>query len=289
MAKQNYIDRPPRIQPELPQGEYNIPNPPQTEENTSQPLLQVGMPMVTILGYVLVSMLGKGRSLLLIIPMGIAVVASTLVSLYTMRRTKQLREEKEKAYKQRLSELRKEMERQHDMQRQFYNYNYPDIATSLRVAEDLARSPGDRQEDTRAGSRLWERRPYDADFGNIRLGAGTLPSTVHYKLSQDENFDDLLILEAIRLQEDSRYVSNVSITSPLRMPAVQQGLNPPNIRHAIGVTGNNHAAIYGYIRTLLIDFTAFHSPNDTHVYIVGSQESRQHWRWAFPLPHKRCG
>ena len=289
MAKQNYIDRPPRIQPELPQGEYNIPNPPQTEENTNQPLLQVGMPMVTILGYVLVSMLGKGRSLLLIIPMGIAVVASTLVSLYTMRRNKQLREEKEKAYKQRLSELRKEMERQHDMQRQFYNYNYPDIATTLRVAEDLARSPGDRQEDTRAGSRLWERRPHDADFGNIRLGAGTLPSTVHYKLSQDENFDDLLILEAIRLQEDSRYVSNVSITSPLRMPAVQQGLNPPNIRHAIGVTGNNHAAIYGYIRTLLIDFTAFHSPNDTHVYIVGSQESRQHWRWAFPLPHVKEG
>ena len=289
MAKQNYIDRPPRIQPELPQGEYTIPNPPQTEENTSQPLLQVGMPMVTILGYVLVSMLGKGRSLLLIIPMGIAVLASTLVSLYTMRRNKQLREEKEKAYKQRLSELRKEMERQHDMQRQFYNYNYPDVTTTLRMAEDLVRAPDQRQEDTRAGSRLWERRPYDADFGTIRLGMGTLPSTVHYKLSQDEDFNQLLILEAVRLQEDSRFVSEVSITSPLRMPSVQQGLTPPAIRHAIGITGNNHAAIYGYIRTLLIDFTAFHSPNDTHIYIVGSQESRQHWRWAFPLPHCKEG
>jgi S-DNA-T family DNA segregation ATPase FtsK/SpoIIIE len=289
LAKQNYIDRPPRIQPELPQGEYNIPNPPQDEENTSQPLLQAGMPMITILGYVLVSMLGKGRSLLLIIPMGIAVVASTLVSLYTMRRSKQLREDKEKAYKQRLSELRKEMERQHDMQRQFYNYNYPDVATTLRIAEDLARSPDERQEDTRAGSRLWERRPYDQDFGNIRLGAGTLPSAVHYKLSQDEDFNQLLILEAIRLQEDSCYVTDVSISTPLRMPSTQEGLTPPSIRHAVGITGNNHAAIYGYIRTLLIDFTAFHSPNDTHLYIVGSQESRQHWRWAFPLPHCKEG
>jgi S-DNA-T family DNA segregation ATPase FtsK/SpoIIIE len=289
LARQNYIDRPPRIQPELPQGEFAIPNPPQTEENTSQPLLQAGMPLITILGYVLVSLLGKGRNLLLIIPMGIAVVASSLVSLYTMRRNKQLREEKEKAYKQRLYELRKDMERQHDMQRQFYNYNYPDIATTLRIAEDLARDPADRQEDTRAGSRLWERRPTDLDFANIRLGFGTLPSTVHYKLSQEEDFNQLLTLEAIRLQEDSRYVSEVSISTPMRTPAVQEGISPPPIRYAIGITGNNHAAIYGYIRTLLMDFTVFHSPNDTHLYIVGAHDSRQHWRWAFPLPHCKEG
>jgi len=289
LAKQNYIDRPPRIQPELPIGDYAIPNPPETDEDTSQPLLQVGMPMVTILGYVLVSMLGKGRSLLLIIPMGIAVLASTLVSLYTMRRNKQLREEKEQAYKQRLYELRKDMERQHDMQRQFYNYNYPDMATTLRVAEDLARSTQDRQEDTRAGSRLWERRPTDPDFCSIRLGAGTLPSTVNYKLSAEENYNELLTLEAIRLQEDSRYVSNVSIITTLRAPAVQQGLEPAPVRYAIGITGNNHAAVYGYIRTMLMDFTAFHSPNDTHIYIVGAHDARQHWRWAFPLPHIKEG
>jgi type VII secretion protein EccCb len=289
LAKQNYIDRPPRIQPELPSGDFTIPNPPELEENTSQPLLQAGLPMITIIGYVLVSLLGKGRSLLLIIPMGIAVVGSTLVSLYTMRRNRQLREEKEKAYKQRLYELRKDMERQHDMQRQFYNFNYPDIATTLRIAEDLGLSPQDRQEDTRAGSRLWERRPTDADFGSIRLGSGTLPSTVHYKLSQGEDFNQLLTLEAIRLQEDSLYVSDVSIITSLRAPAVQQGLTPPPTRYAIGITGNNHAAVYGYIRTMLIDFTAFHSPNDTHLYIVGAHESRQHWRWAFPLPHVKEG
>lgn len=201
MAKQNYIDRPPRIQPELPLGEYVIPNPPQTEENTSQPILQLALPMTTIMGYILVSLLARGsRSLLLIIPMGISVVASSLMSLYTIRRNKQLREEKQKAYIQRLTELRKEMEGHQEMQRQFYHYNYPDIDTSLRIADDLSRMPADRQEDTRSGSRLWERRPGDKDFGNIRLGIGTLPSSVTYKLSQVENFNDLLILEALRLQ-----------------------------------------------------------------------------------------
>jgi hypothetical protein len=285
LTKLNYIDRPPRIQPELPQGEYAIPNPPQTEENTSQPILQLALPMVTILGYVLVSMLGKGRSLLLIIPMGIAVIASSLMSLFTMRRNKQIRLEKEKAYIQHLSELRRELESYLDMQRQFYDFNYPDIDTTLRIGEDLARDPASRQEDTRSGSRLWERRPTDNDFGNIRLGVGTLPSSVTYRLSQEESFGDLLTLEALRLQEDSRFVSDVSITVPLRPPQVQEGLTPPPIRHALGIAGNNQAAVYAYIRTLLIDFAAFHSPNDSRIYIVGSQDARQYWRWAFPLPH----
>ena len=58
---------------------------------------------------------------------------------------------------------------------------------------------------------------------------GTLPSTVRYKLSQGEDFNELLILEAIRLQEDSRFVSDVSITVPLRQGIVAEEVTGPVI------------------------------------------------------------
>jgi len=290
LSKLNYIDRPPRIQPELPEGQYPIPNPPDVVENTSQPLLQLALPMATILGYLLVSMLGKGRSLLLMIPMGIAVVASSLLSLYTIRRNKQLREERDRAYFQRLVELRKEMESYHDMQRLFYHYNYPEPDMPLRMAADIRAAPSLRQEDIRSGSRLWERRPTDKDFGVLRLGSGTVPSTVTYTLQRTQDMTDPRLNEALRLEADSRYVSDVPIVIPLREPPSDRPGEEAGIaRHAIGISGSEPSCVYDYVRSLLVDFTAFHSPNDTHLYIIGSNEARPHWRWAYPLPHCKEG
>ncbi len=291
MSKLNYIDRPPRIQPELPEGKYSVPNPPDNIENTSQPILQLALPMATIFGYLIVSLVGEGRSLLMMIPMGIAVVASSLVSLYTIRRNKQLREEKERAYAQRLIELRKEMESYHDMQRLFYHYNYPDPGTALRMAADIGNAPTMRQEDIRSGSRLWERRPTDKDFGVLRLGSGTVPSTVIYALERAQDATDPRLSEALRLEADSRYVPEVPIVIPLREPpAEKSGEEPKGIaRHTIGIAGNDPAGVYDYIRSMLVDFSAFYSPNDAHIYIIGSNDARQNWRWAYPLPHCKEG
>ncbi len=74
-----FTNRPPRIQPELPYGEVTIPSPPGSETSSRQQLIQVALPLITIIGYVIVSASGQGRSLLLLIPMGMSVVASTTV------------------------------------------------------------------------------------------------------------------------------------------------------------------------------------------------------------------
>ena len=36
---------------------------------------------------------------------------------------------------------------------------------------------------------------------------------------------------------------------------------------------------------MLVDFATFHSPQDCVLYITGTNEARQHWRWAYALPH----
>jgi S-DNA-T family DNA segregation ATPase FtsK/SpoIIIE len=217
MSEPIYIDRPPRIQPELPFDEIEIPSPPEKPEAGYTQLIQVGLPLITIIGYVMVATVGGGgRSPMLLIPMALSVVASVGFSIYTFRQEQQKLAEMALAYTERLVELNKEMHNYQDMQRRFYRYNYPDRLTTFRIVENARREVEKTDRTLRSESRLWERRVSDEDFGVIRLGMGTLPSTVLYKLGEVENFDDPQVREAMKLEEDSKYVSDIPVIITMR-------------------------------------------------------------------------
>src|SRR3954452_2372169 len=124
-----YFTRPPRIQPELPSGEQQLPMPP-APQGDRQSLAQLGLPIITILGYVLVSGGRGGSSLLFVLPMALSVMASTFLAFSQMRRTRKVDAEKQAVYTERLTDLRKELIAAHDKQREFYTYNHPDPAST---------------------------------------------------------------------------------------------------------------------------------------------------------------
>ncbi len=304
MPQKIYIDRPPRIEPELPSGVTNIPNPPDTEENPGRILAQAFLPMVMILGYIMVSLFGQGRNLFMMIPMLLSVVASVALAFYANNLERKQRTEKETSYKRRISELRRQMESEHEQQRIYYFYNYPDPEKTLTIASDLGRDTTAREEDIRSGTRLWERRSSDHDFMHLRLGISTRPSTVIYKLPENEKVESPLFREATRLAEDSRLLFDVPVTVGLHLPAdekeskkveaksEQEGGDKEaeeqkeiTIRHSIGITGSAAEKVHAYLRAVLVDYAAFHSPQDTMLYIAGTNEARQYWRWAYALPH----
>src|SRR4051812_33183599 len=119
-----YFTRPPRIQPELPSGEQQLPTPP-TPQGERQSIAQLGLPIITILGYILVSGGRGGSSLLFVLPMALSVVAPTILAFSQIRRMRRLDADKKAVYDKRLTDLRKEMIATHDKQREFYNYNHP--------------------------------------------------------------------------------------------------------------------------------------------------------------------
>lgn len=275
-----YLDRPPRILPELPQGEVEIPNPPEKGES-GQMLQHLILPFISIFGYVLISLTGQGRNPYMLIPMAISAVATSIFAAYSMRKEKKQKEALIAAYEQRLTDLRREMEEAHEVQRTFYWYNYPNVDKVLEFAS------GD--EVSRSGSRLWERRPSDQDFGAIRLGVGTLPSTVIYQVAESENREDPQMKDAQKIADDSLYVKGVPITIPLRNPmgtekAKEEDQAQPS-RHSLGVVGRNIAKTSDFIRAVATHFTAFHSPMDTRLFVVGTPEARKRWEWAIWLPH----
>ncbi|MCU0463173.1 MAG: hypothetical protein MUF38_01245 [Anaerolineae bacterium] len=279
------INRPPRIQPDLPQEEIDIPEPPDTEKN-SQNLVQTFLPMITIIGYVVVSASGQGRNLAMLIPMGLSVIASSGMGLWMF--FKQQREDKIKkdAYRQRLAEMRREMENYHDLQRNFYSYNYPNSEMVLAIAQNRE---ADRKDD-RFGTRLWERRTSDRDFGTVRLGMGTQPSSVVYSMKMGKNNEDPLMYEATKLAEDSKYVENIPVIVPLRpFKKNQMDDNPDLGRHSIGITGRDKARVYDAIRAMLVNFSAFHAPTDTRLFVFGAPADENNWNWARYLPHCNTG
>src|SRR6185436_995224 len=190
-----YVDRPPRIQPELPIGEVPIPNPPEAAKVGDLGLMSILMPVITIVGFLFVS--GSGN-VLFIIPMGLAMLMSVGATIFGSRNERKAFAAKQKAYAELLAEMRQEMTRSHNVQRLFYQHNFPDIPAVIDIAA--------RTEMSRFGSRLWERRPSDADFGFARLGLGNRPSTVIYKVSTSNSgdADSPLMKDAQQLMIDSQ-------------------------------------------------------------------------------------
>jgi len=117
MADKIFIDRPPRIEPELPAGIYDIPSPPDKPDHAGQMLQQAFLPMVMIVGYVITSLFGGGRNMLMMIPMLLSVIATIALAIYTNIQEKKKSEEADAAYKRRISELRRNMESEHEQQR----------------------------------------------------------------------------------------------------------------------------------------------------------------------------
>ncbi len=271
-----YIDRPPRIQPELPIAELDLPAPPDLSTSGAQNIVGLIIPLITMIAFLFAS--GTGN-LLLMIPIGLAMVASIGASIYTSLQEQQKRAAKKKAYLERLAELRQEMARSHNTQRLFYQHNYPDIATVLEIAA--------RKETSRFGSRLWERRPTDRDFGDVRLGLGSRPSTVIYQLPQTGGSDDNpLWKDALKLAEDSRLLSNAVVTLPLR-PYVEPNSFEVKVpaRHSVGVFGKNPVNAADFARAVLTHFAAFHSAQDARLFVVGHPHAQSSWQWAEWLPH----
>lgn len=259
MSQSDYFSRPPRIQPEMPVGEVEIPNPPTASSNMGQlGLLSVFVPLVTILGYSLIAT--RGGRMIFILPMGLAAVLTSTVGFLNWKRHQENERRKQENYELTLKNLREQMIEAHEQQRQVHTHNAPDPRSLLKMVETL-------------DPRLWERRATDPDFGAIRLGLGKLPSSVAFKAPSANNFDAPLLPHALKLARDYAFVQNVPITLSLRQA------------HTMGIIGKDHAAALDFARSILVHLAALHAPTDVRLFVIGDSSAANQWNWARWLPH----
>lgn len=126
------------------------------------------------------------------------------------------------------------------------------------------------------GSRRWERRRGDVDFGSVRIGSGALPLAV--------------ALVAPDLGEAER---RDPVTADAVARLVRQGSTVDGLPVTVNLLARSHVAVLGHpdaaralVRAMLCQLAVWHGPDVVEVATHGAAAD-VHWDWLKWLPHQR--
>lgn len=230
--------------------------------------LQYLLPSVGMLGSMIFIFAFRTSPLLIIAgaAMGICMVGSGILMGFIQRRTlKKQRTFQRTSYLDYLSQLRKRLLFLAKEQRLVSARLYPSY-------EELAKRVEQRQY-------LWERRPTDLDFLNLRVGTGPGPLCCPLQLDQGgQNFMTQFIpdlrAQADALIDEYSYLDDLPAVISLQKYGV------------LAINGERSQA-RALARALLAQLVAFHAPEDVRALVYFSSGQARHWEWLKWLPHVR--
>ncbi|MFR9799762.1 type VII secretion protein EccCa [Streptomyces sp. MS06] len=172
-----------------------------------------------------------------------------------------------------------------DMRRDYLGY----LAQTRRTAVETATAQRDAQyflhpspEQLWAlvaeGSRVWERRPGDEDFAQVRVGLG--PQSLATPLAAPET-GPVEQLEPLTAGAMQRFLSVHGTVDALPMAV--------SLRAFYHVTLSGDAqCVRSSARAMTASLASLHSPEDLVVVVAAGRESLPHWEWAKWLPHAQA-
>ncbi len=125
------------------------------------------------------------------------------------------------------------------------------------------------------GSRVWERRPGDEDFAQVRIGLG--PQSLATPLVSPETgpVDQLEPLTAGAMQ---RFVATHGVLDALPMAVSLRAF------YHVTVSGDPQS-VRASARALAGSLASLHSPEDLVIVVAAGRTELSHWEWAKWLPH----
>ena len=172
-----------------------------------------------------------------------------------------------------------------DRQRERYLEHLASVRESARAVARLQRaaavwqwpSPERLMAIAQRRRRVWERRPADPDFLQIRVGTGPGPLATPLQLSLRNDpgaeYDPVLEAAATRLTESSGLVRSQPATVLLRQAGVMSLVGAPTVTRPA-------------CRAMLSQIAVLHAPDDVLV-MVSAGGADAEWDWATWLPHAR--
>jgi len=259
------VHRPARVVRPLEKPEsITLAPPPPTTEGASGFPLQSLLPIVGSLSSISIMVLLRGNPMFVVIGAVILVVALVggVGMAFTARgnaaRQRRLQRERYLDY---LEETRASLREKSDRLRDAALERHPAPASLVEIGGDPARR--------------WERRPGDADFLTVRIGAGDLPA-LPVSLPPESNpvqpFDPIMKIAAERLVRASGTVQGMPATVDLARGG------------HVSIVGDRAGALT-VARALAAQIAAFHSPDDVHLAAVFPSTSAEQWRGFDLLPH----
>ncbi|MEU9579975.1 type VII secretion protein EccCa [Streptomyces chilikensis] len=128
------------------------------------------------------------------------------------------------------------------------------------------------------GSRVWERRPGDEDFAQVRIGLGPQQLASPLIAPQTGPVDQLEPLTAGAMQ---RFVAVHSTLEDLPMAVSLRAF------HRVSVSGDPES-VRALVRAMTGSLASLHSPEDLVVAVAAGRDALEHWEWAKWLPHAQA-
>jgi S-DNA-T family DNA segregation ATPase FtsK/SpoIIIE len=268
-ATRQAFNRPPRIWIAPPQEQVVVPAPPTREALPGMPgVLSLVLPifsMLVLIGITVVINRGSTQELAFLLPMAVLSTLYPLSNLLSahgkLRSVKRKNARLDEQYREVLAELREQLNRKVKAQRETALLTDPEPA-------DLEQRILERDSEQ---SHLWERRPEDPDFLNVRIGRGSRPFAVQLQLPELDVADPLR-KDVLQLRDDFLLVDD----SPC-------SISLPKIK-SLGITGRRQD-VAALTHALLCQIATHHSPQDVRILGIYPVKQRDDWEWLADLPH----
>ncbi|MFF2518324.1 type VII secretion protein EccCa [Streptomyces sp. NPDC058086] len=258
------VKRPPRALPsEVPTEEVVLQPPPELPRGHQDSVLMQLLPTLGMGGSV-VFFFTNGQPFMKI--MGMVMIASTVAMSIAM-----------------VVRFRRGSQGQlADMRRDYLSY----LSQTRRTALDTGKAQRDAQyylhpspEQLWAlvaeGSRVWERRPGDEDFAQVRIGLG--PQSLATPLVSPET-GPVEQLEPLTAGAMQRFVATHGVLDALPMAVSLRAF------YHVTVSGEPQS-VRASARALTGSLASLHSPEDLTIVVAAGREELSHWEWAKWLPH----
>ena len=259
------IRRPPRqAGPVLPHGELILESPPELSEAAGGTNLAMALMYLPMSIGPALFMFTAGASTVTYVLGGVYVVASIAMAGAFMGRGGGDRRRKidadRREYLRYLGQVRRRVRRVAAAQRAALYWLHPDPSSLWSIA---------------AGSRLWERRPTDQDFADVRVAIGEQRLATPLVAPDTKPVEDLEPLSAGALR---RLLSAQASVSALPIAISLRAFN------RLIVTGDADARC-GLARSMLAQLATFHAPDDLRIVVCADHARLGDWDWLKWLPH----
>jgi DNA segregation ATPase FtsK/SpoIIIE, S-DNA-T family len=257
-----------RAVPELPQGEIQLPSPPELPEVAADGLTQVLMylPMGAMaIGMVAVLAGGKSSPVLFI---GSGAMAVGMVGMMAGQLVRGKGDRKLKINGQRrdflryLSQIRRRVRRAAEQQRQALEYRGP---APRSLPSLLAAGAG----------QIWQRVPGEPGFGCARFATGTQALAIRLIPPDTKPIEDLDPLCAGALRRFIRAQS--------QLPGLPVEVSLRSVTRI--VPAGEPVAVRALVRSLVAQIAVLHSPADVRISVCAPADRLRYWEWIKWLPH----
>ncbi|MFE7273154.1 type VII secretion protein EccCa [Streptomyces sp. NPDC057623] len=259
------VKRPPRALPsDVPADPVQLQSPPELPRGQQEGALMQLLPMLGMGGSVVFFFMTPNPVMRI---MGMVMIASTvgmgIAMLVRYRRgTQGQLADMRRDYLKYLAKTRRAVLRTARLQRdaQFYLHPAPEQLWAL-VAE---------------GSRVWERRISDDDFGQVRIGLGSQQLATPLIAPETAPVDELEPLTAGAMKQ--------FLTAHSTIESLPMAISLRSFYH-LTISGDHENHVRATARAMVASLASLHSPDDLIVAVAAGQDAAPQWEWAKWLPH----